>query len=142
MSELDYERCSLNELLDVKEHIDKDAYPDRYKEVLRQIELKEQEAGPGEFPPSCHVCLSFLEERKVKPHIGAGKTMIAYLAGNLVFDVLFFATVGCWIFMPIGYATVASIIVSFYVLYLFKKEQTILVCPSCKREYSIWDFET
>lgn len=142
MSQPDYERCSLNELLDVKEQIDKDACPDRYQEVLRHIELKEQEAVPDEFPPSCHVCLSFLEERRVKPHIGAGKTLISSLAGNLVFDVLFIVAVGCWTFMAIGYATAASILVSFYVLYLFQKQHTILVCPSCNREYSISDFET
>ena len=142
MSMLDYERCGLKELLDVKEHIDRDAYPERYQEVLRLIELKEQEAVPGEFPPSCDVCLSFLEEKRVKPHIGAGKTMLAYLAGDLVFDVFFVAAAGCWIFLPIGYATVASILVSLYVLYLLQKECTILICPSCRREYSICDFET
>ena len=142
MSVLDYERCSLKELLDIKEHIDRESYPERYQKVLRLIELKEQEAVPGEFPPSCDVCLSFLEEKRVKPHIRAGKTMLAYLAGNLVFDVLFVAAAGCWIFLPIGYATVASILASLYVLYLFQKEHTILVCPSCKREYSIYDFET
>ncbi|MBA6392407.1 hypothetical protein H4J38_16690 [Colwellia sp. BRX10-3] len=37
----DYSTYSLDELYDVEEHIDQDAYPDRYQLLLEQIKLKE-----------------------------------------------------------------------------------------------------
>ena len=37
----DYSKYSLNELYDVEEHIERDAYPERYQLILEQIRLKE-----------------------------------------------------------------------------------------------------
>ena len=142
MSEIDYQRCTLQELLDVKENINRDQYPERYTEVLRQISLREKEPTTEEFPPTCRICPSFLVEKRIKPHVGAGKTVISYLAGDVVFYVLFLLTVGCWAIFPFGFALAASLLVTFYVIYLFQKEKVILVCPTCKEEYSISEFET
>ena len=37
----DYKSCSLEELHDVKVHIDKDKYPERYQELLNEIAMRE-----------------------------------------------------------------------------------------------------
>jgi hypothetical protein len=37
----DYKSYSLEELYDVKDHIDKDKYPERYQELLHEIALRE-----------------------------------------------------------------------------------------------------
>ena len=37
----DYSSYSLEELYDVKDHIDKDKYPERYQELLHEIALRE-----------------------------------------------------------------------------------------------------
>ena len=46
----DYEECSLSELLDVERNIDREKYPERYQEVLRQIRLR-REKGESESDP-------------------------------------------------------------------------------------------
>lgn len=38
----DYRQYSLSELYDVKEHIDKEAFPNRYKLLIDEIELRKQ----------------------------------------------------------------------------------------------------
>ncbi|MDR8525584.1 hypothetical protein [Shewanella fidelis] len=42
----DYKQYSLSELHDVKEHIDKEAYPDRYRLLIEEIELRKQLPEP------------------------------------------------------------------------------------------------
>jgi len=46
MEEPNYTKCSLDELLDVERNIEKEKYPERYAEVLRQIELRKKGVGP------------------------------------------------------------------------------------------------
>lgn len=42
-----YEECSLRELLDVERNIDKEEYPERYEEVLRQIQIRRERGESG-----------------------------------------------------------------------------------------------
>lgn len=43
---IDYESLSLEELIDIRQNIDREAHPDRYQEILRLIELHRQEPAP------------------------------------------------------------------------------------------------
>ena len=110
----DYETCTLEELIDVERHIDKEKYPERYEEVLRHIRRRKIGIKPRAVLSTCPLCGNELEKAMLPPRKWEEVTGLLLL------------------FVPL------LELLSF----LFGIDEEGLVCRSCKQEFRNSDVQT
>ena len=146
MGKPDYSRCSLDELLDVKQHINRERYPERYADLLRHIELIESGQAPEKRLDHCAICNCTLEKRAEKRKFGIGKYLVADSAGCLteavVFAIFAGASTGCFFYFPWQASLAIHLSVLFLVLFLLTRDKQYYICPTCKEVYSVAEVET
>ena len=115
MGKIEYEKCTLEELLDVEKHIDKEKYPERFLEVQQRISERNQGIGPKEETKICSSCGTQLERAKIS-------------RGKWEWGGIFFL----WL-IPI---------VEFFAWFLASSSPDGYVCPNCEKEYRESDVRT
>lgn len=136
----DYSNCTLQELYDVKCHIDKQQYPERYQDLLGHIARLERRSTshPNGL---CELCGSPLEERYGSLKLSSGESKALVIAMDLAMTIV--AVMLCVIFSMAPFTLpkwlIAGIpgVFCLAVVMVLQRKREYLACTSCGRPYQV-----